>query len=331
MDQPGALEGKKMKRTTASMAARLGGMGALTVLGAILMGAAAPASCIFPREDPCLLECAEPAVCGADGVTYGCGAPEAECRGVAVAYPGPCAQECLTDEECGPGRHCSNDDGACLPLGCDCPPGAACACPTVCGGVCVDDPATCTTDEECAADEYCALGPCPLAPCVAREDGTWDCPTCAGTCAPRAGGECDNLGTTCPDGSECVLDYCTTVACPPNADCAWIDECFGHCEAPPPPPPPPSGCDSRGNECAAGETCVIDVCEGVVCPDGAMCDPSEVCYGHCEPAIERCLSDADCTDGRACAFLDPCALADEAACLGADCGQCWGVCVAWEL
>ena len=47
-------------------------------------------------------------VCGIDGVTYGCGVPDAECRGIPVAYDGEClpsgpgveGDPCATDSEC---------------------------------------------------------------------------------------------------------------------------------------------------------------------------------------------------------------------------------------
>ncbi len=311
-----------MKRSLKITVARTTAMGALTVLGAILMGAAAPASCVVPEPDPCTLACAEPAVCGADGVTYGCGVVEAECRGVAVWYEGPCS-ECVSDDECGAGRHCSTSDGDCLPApGC----GSDLACPAVCAGICVDDPPACASDAECAAGEYCAIGPCPLAPCVESEDGTWICPDCPGSCQPRPA-ECDTAGTVCRNGDECVIDWCEPVECPPGADCAWIESCYGHCE------PPAAPCDTFGNECRDGETCVYDYC--TTCPEGAACLVADGCFGHCEaapppppPPGDPCLSDLDCGPGGYCAWLGPCPLAaDGGFCAPADCGPCYGTCL----
>lgn len=66
-------------------------------------------SCQPPCEISCLI--ADP-VCGTDGVDYGCGAADAECHGVRVAYGGAC-RHCNSDQECLAAELCTG--GVCLP------------------------------------------------------------------------------------------------------------------------------------------------------------------------------------------------------------------------
>ncbi len=73
-------------------------------------------------------------VCGADGVTYGCGNEDAWCHGTTVAYDGECTDEpigCYGDDGCPDGTRC-NAAEVCLP-----DPG----CPMcgVCYGYCVSE------------------------------------------------------------------------------------------------------------------------------------------------------------------------------------------------
>ncbi len=61
-------------------------------------------------EDTCTISCLVPdPVCGTDGRTYTCGAREAECYGVEVAYEGECSLEpdrCRTNDDCEVGSLC---------------------------------------------------------------------------------------------------------------------------------------------------------------------------------------------------------------------------------
>ena len=54
----------------------------------------------LPRPEPCI-ECFRyDPVCGTDGVTYGCGAPDAHCHGVEVEHEGECKPACGAGEAC---------------------------------------------------------------------------------------------------------------------------------------------------------------------------------------------------------------------------------------
>jgi len=227
-----------MKSSLTRSVARVAGMAALAALGAVSMGAAAPASCVSPDPDP----------------------------------PPP-PPECVSDGDCAAGQHCSTSDGDCRT---GCPEGALC--PEVCRGVCVDDPAGCTSDADCRMDEMCDIGPCALAPCVVREDGTWDCPSCDGTCIPRPTDQCA-ADSDCEAGKVCRIEVCAEAACPPGADpsspACW--GCWGSCVPAGDPPP----CDTFGTECPMGLACVYDEC--TMCPDETACLVADGCWGHCEP------------------------------------------------
>jgi hypothetical protein len=286
-----------MKSSLKNIVARATGMSALTALGAVLMGAAAPASCIFPDPEP----------------------------------PPP-VSDCVSDGDCRAGQHCSTSDGDCLPSP-GCPPGALC--PAVCGGVCVDDAPACTSDADCRMDQICELGVCPLAPCIEREDGTWDCPVCEGTCVPRPTDDCVT-DDDCGRGFVCQIEVCAECAPGDPAAEGGADPsrpvcggCWGSCV----PAPDPAPCDTFGTECAMGEECVYDEC--TICPDDAVCFVADGCWGHCEsvppPPPEGCRTDEDCGDGL-CVFFD-CPYAADAMCpAGVDggCGPCAGTCV-YEL
>jgi hypothetical protein len=136
-----------------------------------------------------------PCDCGVqpDGTSPPCACPEiAAYRGCAGTASPP---RCVGDAECGPGAHCSTDDGDCGP-----PPGCAenGVCPAVCGGVCVPD-------DDCKPD---ASGAC-RSSCAAIGDER--------TCVARADCEPVYVGSRCfcdPQGCGC-LDY-TFDACRPR-------------------------------------------------------------------------------------------------------------------
>ena len=109
----------------------------------------------------CTVEClvADP-VCGADGVTYGCGQADAECHHTTVAYSGPCEPACSTDS--------------------DCPQGTVCYLPAPTAS---ERPALrgkCELPDYCQVDRDCDGRPAPSA-CVA---GGWSClqNVCTYTC-----------------------------------------------------------------------------------------------------------------------------------------------------
>jgi hypothetical protein len=88
---------------------------------------------------PCAIDCfVYDPVCGADGVTYGCGEVDAACHGVPVLSDGECLPVCGSDADCRPGTLC-RATGACpLPDDCGgCPAFCRpCVCPMVWRPVC---------------------------------------------------------------------------------------------------------------------------------------------------------------------------------------------------
>lgn len=56
-------------------------------------------------------------VCGEDGVTYGCGVPDAYCHGAEVKHSGECGV-CYSNDECSAGLHCAKPPGCLGPPDC---------------------------------------------------------------------------------------------------------------------------------------------------------------------------------------------------------------------
>jgi hypothetical protein len=205
-------------------------------------------------------------VCGTDGVTYGCGVADAECRGIPVAYAGECitggggveGDPCATDSECNIGLICeagSCNIGICPGLyapvcgsngvsyGNSCEARAAHA--TVAyDGECIapgdlGDP--CAVDTECAIDLVCEAGACQYNFCpfiyapVCGVDGVTYSNACTARSAHTAvdyEGEC---GTAPPVGcysdADCARGTLCSAAteCLPDPSCPMCSVCYGYC------------------------------------------------------------------------------------------------------
>ena len=207
-------------------------------------------------------------VCGTDGLTYGCGVPDAECRGIPVAYDGECisggggveGDPCTTDSECNIGLVCeagSCSMGICpgiyLPVcgsngvsyGNSCEARAAHA--TVAyDGECVapgTDGDPCTVDTDCALELVCESSACRVDFCsfiympVCGIDGV----TYGNACIARSAhvpvaydGEC---GSAPPDLIGCYSDtdcargtFCSAATeCLPDPSCPSCSVCYGYC------------------------------------------------------------------------------------------------------
>lgn len=112
----------------------------------------------------CSIACfvADP-VCGANGVTYTCGEPEATCNGTTVAHAGPCATSCVSNAQCAPNEKC---------LG-----GSV----TSSGGTTSATAGRCAPIDACDTAADCSL----LAPTIACV-GSWSCAQnrCQYACSP---------------------------------------------------------------------------------------------------------------------------------------------------
>ena len=217
----------------------------------------------------CLVDCfvADP-VCGTDGVTYICGVPDAECRGIPVAYDGECiaggggtdGDPCTTDSECNIGLVC--EAGSCSTV----------LCPRIYAPVCGTNGVTygnscearsahatvaydgeclapgtegdpCTVDNECALELVCESNACSVNFCsfiylpVCGIDGI----TYSNACNARSAhvavaydGEC---GTAPPGLIGCYSDtdcargtFCSAATeCLPDPSCPSCSVCYGYC------------------------------------------------------------------------------------------------------
>ena len=242
-------------------------------------------------------------VCGGCSSDLDCRLGEV-CQEVSCGQPKQCIAGCRDGLGCKAGTICGPMDyflcgepyGQCLPEpGCsvdsDCPAGSVCdfaegtderACQT-----------GCHQSSQCAADEQCAIGPCP------------ECMGCAciGQCEKEAACASD---ADCGAGQVCGTDFANcSLHCLPG--CRGASDCRPdqYCSAAP--PCMGCGCDhgtcqqrqdgcTDNSQCATGEVCAYD--------DTIECTGTR----HCE---RGCLQNADCLGG---------------ICQLADCGPC---CPGW--
>ena len=262
-------------------------------------------------------------VCGCDGQTYG-NSCEAHAAGVNVRHEGECQPAvCTSNADCAGYRHyCAKAEGDCDGEG-TCEPrpqycievyAPVCGCdgvtyPNSCyaamAGVNVDyqgecATATCSSNNDCGADDYCAKRPgdcdgqgvCEARPQVCPL--VWD-PVCG--CDGRTySNSCTAAmaGVNVEHNGECVTNVCTT-----NDECANNEYCAKR----------PGDCDGRGVCETRPEVC-IDLWAPVCGCDGRTY--SNVCYaaaagvnvdyeGECEPAPVPCKTNEDCSNDSYCA------------------------------
>ena len=243
-------------------------------------------------------------------------------------YGDPPPEGCTSDSDCAKGYFC--DVGPCA---CGGWPGD----PT---GVCPPCTGECKPIEEepiwCSSDADCPYGwTCDCVPSWGTGGPTWLI-ACEMQCVPPAETECYS-DYDCAKGETCLAlpcdwgcgGYGADPADPDGvpADAIWCPPCPGVCV----PEEVPWECTSDA-DCGPGDVCVIEFCEGCVCPAGVDCDCDEWCWGTCQPKTEpplECEVDSDCPDGYACELLycydAPCYF-DEAT-GEAWCPPCFGQCV----
>jgi MYXO-CTERM domain-containing protein len=166
---------------------------------------------------------------------------------------------------------------------------------------------------------YCVPDPCLNVACAANEvcdPATGDCRDLCDNVTCRSGEECRagfcldcfDLPSRCTSGELCIADntdvgQCTADPCSPGT-CATNQVCTnGVCS---------SGC---GAGCASGQVCVggaceVDRCDGIRCPSGRICDPSDgVCVvADCEGV--SCNPSELCVPSTGECVTDPCLLTD---------------------
>jgi len=230
----------------------------------------------------CTADCGMPDVCQPD--TSACTDPDPS----DVETCGSDA-DCATDEICAPSTEC-------VPSTCSCDTATGtwmctkdCRMPSVCQAdtsACTDpNPAGCSGDQDCGADEVCTFdsNSCLPSSCTCdASTGTWACTEDCG-------------GGTCQTG----LGACTS-----DADCAsgeqWCES--GQCVQ----------CDNSGLTCT------------IACPEGWVLEQRNGCHPcNCVPDNE-CTSDADCNGQRTCQAGDMClswcSVGDPSCCYGNTCG-----------
>jgi hypothetical protein len=231
----------------------------------------------------------------------GCGGDDDACAGVecdvGVCQEGVCSNpsSCESDLQCIPGYDC--EDATCKAASL-CDSDGDCEAGVCRGGRC-QNPSTCARDANCLERTYCNEdGKCVDDPCNHHscergvcERGTTECRS-KETCSPDTEGQDCIAGEQCHNG-QCVApeEFCEELACERGVcdfegrECTNADDCDGD--------------DSRcldGYLCGEDGECFEDLCVGVSCPDGGVCQPS---VGQCENAAP-CFESSDCLEGHWC-------------------------------
>jgi uncharacterized repeat protein (TIGR01451 family)/MYXO-CTERM domain-containing protein len=207
-------------------------------------------------------------------------------------------------------------------------------------GVCIPT-ATCNTDADCPANDWCNVSAHQCTPKLANgtqvpTDSGHTNPTLDGTCTAAAGalvcasGVCDTSDNLCgyatgdgpctqADGAAvCRSGLCATagpnaglcVACLADTDCpAGTPICSSTNQCVACTMDADCGGSMSGKVCGPAFTC-IDGCRGALgngCPSGDMCTSIDDTIGMCVPST--CLSDADCggpQSGKVCGLTGTC-------------------------
>ena len=272
-------------------------------------------------------ECASASCCRAD----------ADCANGSYCEGNTCAVQRVNGASCSSANQCASGncvDGVCCDSSCS---GSCDACnlagtagtctllavssagspscsPYLCNGSSASCPASCTTDSQCIAGDYCSAGACvpkkpTAATCSAANECASDncvdgvccntacagaCDACnltgtAGTCSPVASGGsgspscspyvCNGSSSACPTActadSQCIIgDYCSAGACVPKK--------------------PTAATCSATNECASGN-CVDGVCCNSSC--SGSCDACNLAgkVGTCSPSASGSSGSPSCS------------------------------------
>lgn len=178
---------------------------------------------------------------------------------------------------------------------------------------------TCTSDDDCGAEEYCATKgapPClpPACPDGEACDESPDCPEAVGECV-RAGEDrtdaCES-DDDCDPGFSCEEVGATACGCAPGMDCGDCEpEVFHGCV--------PADCESD-EDCGEGQVCLTeempctDTGSTPACPPDAECPDFEE-PEPCEPETRSqcapmwaapCEEAEDCGPGFDCEFEEIC-------------------------